>query len=116
LEMASTPVTAEHPDANAFRSNRTPTVSVAGNSIGVPMCATGCDRSAPTRIVARMLTMNTTVGSISALADSAIPNMFTVVRITSPTSVTSSRWLASPGNTLPRLAAPAARLTATVST
>jgi len=84
-------VTAEHPDANALRIKRTPTVSVTGKCIGVPMCATGCDRSAPTTIVASMLTMNTTVGTISALADSAIPNMFSAVRITSPMRLTSSR-------------------------
>ena len=63
-----------------------------------------------------MLTMKISVGSISSRADSAIPNMLTTVRTASPTSDTSSRWCASPGNTLPRLAAPAARLTATVST
>ena len=91
LEIASTPVTAEHPDANAFSSNRIPTVSVAWNCSACRSCATGCERSAATTIVARTLTMNTTVGTISALADSAIPNMFTAVRITSPTRHTSSR-------------------------
>ena len=60
--------------------------------------------------------MKITVGISSSRADSAIPNMLTAVRITRPISETSSRWCASPGNTLPRLAAPAARLTATVST
>ena len=45
--------------------------------------------------------MNTTVGSISSLADSAIPNMFTTVSSSNPTSETISRWFASPGNTLP---------------
>ena len=116
LEIASTPVTAEHPDANAFNSNRIPTVSVAPTGILDPITATGCGRSAPTTIVARMLTTKIAVGSASSLADSAIPNMFTAVRISSPTRVMASRWCDSDGNTLPRLAAPAARLTATVST
>ena len=42
--------------------------------------------------------------------------MLTAVSSTSPTSATSSRWCDSAGKTLARLAAPAARLTATVST
>jgi len=63
-----------------------------------------------------MLTMNTAVGTIRSFADSAMPNMFTAVSKARPTRLTSNRWCASAGNTLPRLAAPAARLTATVST
>ncbi len=63
-----------------------------------------------------MLTRNTAVGSTSSFADSVIPNMLTAVRISSPIRDTRSRWCESDGNTLPRLAAPAARLTATVST
>ena len=82
----------------------------------MPITATGWERNDPTTITARMLTMNTAVGSISTLADSAIPNMFTAVSSASPISDTSSRWCERAGNTLPRLAAPAARLTATVST
>jgi hypothetical protein len=50
------------------------------------------------------------------LADSLIPNMFTIVNSANPMSDTSSSWCESDGNTLARLAAPAARLTATVST
>ncbi len=109
-------MTAEHPEANAFRSRRIPTVSVAPSGILVPITATGCGRSAPTTIVARMLRMKIAVGSISSLADSAIPNMFTAVRISNPAMLMRRRWLESDGKTLPRLAAPAARLTATVST
>ena len=115
--IASTPVTAEHPEANAFSSSTIPSDSSTGNGAGcVPITATGWEWNAPTTITARMLTMNTAVGSISSLADSAIPNMLTAVSSASPISDTSSRWCASAGNTLPRLAAPAARLTATVST
>ena len=63
-----------------------------------------------------MLTRKIAVGGIRNFADSAIPNMFTAVRITSSIRHTGSRWCASDGNTLARLAAPADRLTATVRT
>jgi hypothetical protein len=60
--------------------------------------------------------MNTAVGTSSNFADSVMPNMFTAVSRARPARATSSRWCESAGKTLPRLAAPAARLTATVST
>ena len=41
FEIASTPVTAEHPAANALSSSRTPSASVAGNVSFVPIVATG---------------------------------------------------------------------------
>ena len=116
LEIASIPVTAEQPAANALSSSRIPSVSVAGNVSLVPIIATGWDRSAPTTIVAKMLIRNRKVGATSSRADSWIPNMFTTVSIRSPAMLTNSRWCERPGNTLPRLAAPADRLTATVST
>ena len=72
--------------------------------------------TSPITIVASMLRMKTPAGKISTLADSLIPNMLTAVSSATPITETSSRWWANPGNTLPRLAAPAARLTATVST
>ncbi len=117
LAIASTPVTAEQPEANAFSSRTIPSAVVGW--IGPrfePMRATGWGWNAPTTIVARMLTMKTAVGAISSFADSAMPNMLTAVSSARPASETSSRWCASAGKTLPRLAAPAARLTATVST
>ena len=116
FEIASTPVTAEHPDANALSSSTIPSDAVTGKCCAVPTTATGCEWNAPSTITASVLTMNTAVGSNSSRADSAIPNMLTAVSSASPTSETSSRWCESAGNTLPRLAAPAARLTATVST
>ena len=82
----------------------------------MPIWATGCERNRPTTIVANTLTRNSAAGPIRSLADSLIPNMLITVRISSPASETGSRWCESEGNTLPRLAAPAARLTATVST
>ena len=42
FEIASTPVTAEHPDANALSSSTMPSASVTGNRSGVPITATGC--------------------------------------------------------------------------
>jgi hypothetical protein len=116
LEIASTPVTAEQPAANAFSSSRTLSVVVA--EIGprsVPMCGVR-KWNAPMTMIANMLMTNTAIGSIRSRADSAIPNRLTNVRTTSPTSETSSRWSASAGKALPTAAAPAARLTATVST
>jgi hypothetical protein len=41
LAIASTPVTAEHPAANAFRSNTIPSAVVGVMCRGVPIVATG---------------------------------------------------------------------------
>ena len=117
MAIASIPVTAEQPAANALSSSRIPNASVALNgSMLVPITALVCGLTKPTMITAKMLTRNTANGTRSRLADSVIPNMFTAVNSTSPIRATSSRWWANDGNTLPSEAAPAARLTATVST
>ena len=92
----------------------TVTVVVAWIGIGVPIWATGWGWNGPTMRTAKMLTMNTSVGSIRNRADSVIPTRLIAVSSTSPTRQIASRSCASPGNTLARLAAPAARLTATV--
>ena len=68
--------------------------------IGVPIGATGCGWKGPTTMTAKMLTMNTPVGSMSTLADSAIPTMLIAVKSNSPIRQTGSRWCASDGNTL----------------
>ncbi|SKX09395.1 Uncharacterised protein [Mycobacteroides abscessus subsp. massiliense] len=60
--------------------------------------------------------MKTKVGSMSTLADSLMPMRLRTVRMASPISVMDSRCGARAGKALARLAAPAARLTATVST
>src|SRR2546421_8847609 len=60
--------------------------------------------------------MKIAAGTIRSLADSLIPKRLTKVRIARPASVTGTRWWDSGGKALPRLAAPAARLTATGST
>ena len=116
FEIASTPVTAEQPEANALSSSSTPTVAVTGKRSGEPITATGCERKGPTTITAKTLRMNTSVGSNRKRADSAMPNMLSAVSSSRPIRQTASRWCDSAGKTLPRLAAPAARLTATVST
>ncbi len=64
---------------------------VAGNVSLVPITATGWGRNAPTTITASVEITNNAVGSASSLADSEIPNMFTSVRIASPTRETASR-------------------------
>ena len=117
MAIASTPVTAEQPAANALSSSTIPTASVAWIGSLVPITRHRMRMERPRRSAARtMLTRNTAVGGIRNFADSVIPNMFIAVRITSPIRQTGSRWCDSDGNTLARLAAPAARLTATVRT
>ncbi len=52
LAIASTPVSAEHPDANALRISSTPTASVA-DGIVVDTGTTGCGRIRPTTMTSR---------------------------------------------------------------
>ena len=59
---------------------------------------------------------NATIGSMRTRALSAMPHRLTAVIRTRPVRQIASRWGASEGNAEARLAAPAARLTATVST
>ena len=82
----------------------------------VPITALGWGWMAPTTITARVEMTNTAAGSIKSLADSEIPNMFTIVSSARPMSATAKRWCERDGKMLPRLAAPTARLTATVKT
>jgi len=93
-----------------------PSASVIFGTSRRPIVACSPGWTKPTTITANMLRMNTAAGTMSSLADSLIPNMLIPVSTTRPPSDTSRRWPARPGKTLPRLAAPAARLTATVST
>jgi len=117
LAVASTPVAAEQPVANALSRRMIPIASLAWKGARVrPMCAWVWELTSPITITATVLTTNRSAGAISRRSDSVIPNMLTAVSRTRPTTETSSRWLDSAGKALPRLAAPAARLTATVST
>src|SRR6516162_5007896 len=74
LAMASTPVSAEQPEANARRMSRTPTASVAG-ARWWPSGTAGWVRTRPPRITAAMATMNSSVGTVKTLADSATPQV-----------------------------------------
>ena len=75
LAIASTPVSAEQPEANALSSSRMPTASVAGRQV-----VRGRDgRVRPEQAAddhGAMATMNSTVGTMNSRADSATPHMF----------------------------------------
>jgi hypothetical protein len=90
LAIASTPVTAEQPAAKALSSSTIPSAWVPGARL-LPMIASLWEWTSPITIVVRTLTMKIAAGNSSSLADSAIPNMLTAVRIASPISDTSSR-------------------------
>ena len=95
-----------------------PIASVAWNGARlVPIMALECGCTSPITITTNTLTRNTAAGSISSLADSAIPNMLTDRQQRQADQRDEQQMVRRvTGNTLPRLAAPAARLTATVST
>lgn len=116
LAMASTPVRAEQPEENALRISRTPSASVVLTGWAAPTTAAGCERRIPMTTMPSMLTMNSTVGNISTRALSATPQRFTAVSRASSTRQTASRCEERIGKAEARLAAPAARLTATVRT
>jgi hypothetical protein len=78
LAIASTPVSAEHPDANAFRISSTPTASVAPASWWL-MATAGLERNRPITMIATMAAMNATVGTVNTLADSVTPHKFSPV-------------------------------------
>ena len=116
LAMASIPVRAEQPAEKAFRIRITPTASVMRTGCAVPTTAAGCERTRPTMMTPKIEARNTTIGSMRTRALSAMPHRLTAVIKTRPVRDITSRWWASDGNAEARLAAPAARLTATVST
>ena len=78
LAIASTPVSAEQPDANAFRTSSTPTVSVTCGRLW-SSGTTGWLRTRPITMTAKIDTMNATVGSMNSRADSATPHRFAPV-------------------------------------
>ena len=114
--MASIPVSAEQPAAKAFRTRITPIASLMRTGCGVPTTAAGCERIRPTMMTPKIPARNATIGSMRTRALSAMPHKLTAVIKTRPVRHIASRWWASEGNAEARLAAPAARLTATVST
>ena len=92
LAIASTPVSEEQPAEKALRINTSPSASVAlMGPRSAPITATGCGWMKPTIMMAKILTMNTSVGPNSTLADSAIPIRLMAVSRASPASVTASK-------------------------
>ncbi|SIL91241.1 Uncharacterised protein [Mycobacteroides abscessus subsp. abscessus] len=117
LAIASTPVREEQPAAKALRTRTIPSALTGSTGpSSLPMTATGVECVKPNTITARMQAMNSSVGSISTLADSLMPIRLITVSIANPINVMDNRCGARTGKALARLAAPAARLTATVNT
>ena len=115
LAIASTPVRAEQPEANALSISNAPTVSVAGASVRVSGAA-GCDLTSPAMITITMAAMNSSVGSAKTFADSETPHRFTAV--ISASAARHSHTLApySDGNAAVRASMPADTPTAAFST
>jgi len=82
LAIASTPVSAEQPEANALSTSRIPTASVEAPK-WVSSGTAGCARNRPPRITATMATMNASVGTVKTLADSETPHRFRPVMMAS---------------------------------
>jgi hypothetical protein len=88
--MASTPVSAEQPDANAFSTSSAPTDSVVCGSV-CDRATAGCARARPTAITAKIATINAIVGTMKIRAASAIPHMFAPVIAASTTRQIQTR-------------------------
>ena len=85
LAIASTPVSAEQPEANAFSSSSSPTAAVACDRCSPEITTSGLDRSSPPTITMAIDTMNATVGPMNTRADSATPHRLTpVIRASTP--------------------------------
>jgi hypothetical protein len=113
--IASTPVSALQPEAKALSSSRTPTLAAAC-AAGCVGSVSGCERIRPTRMTAKIATMNTTVGTIITFADSATP--YRLIAVISTSASTHSHTVAPyrPGNAEVSAATPAETETATLST
>ena len=84
MAIASTPVSAEQPDANAFRISITPTASAVAGRLCAGATA-GWDRTSPPMMTAAIATMNRMVGTMKRRADSATPHRFAaVIRASAP--------------------------------
>ncbi len=116
LAMASIPVRAEQPAENALRISTTPRASLMWIGCTLPTSAAGWERVRPTAMTPKIAVRNSTIGSIRKRALSAMPHRLTAVISARPIRHIARRWGAREGNAEARLAAPAARLTATVST
>jgi hypothetical protein len=115
LAIASTPVSAEHPDANARSSSSAPTVSAAAGKWWSTATA-GCDRSSPPMITAAIAAMNATVGAMNSRADSATPHRLAAVIAASTSRQISTRSGYREGNAEVSASTPADTPTAAFST
>jgi hypothetical protein len=115
LAIASTPVSAEQPEANAFSSSSMPTDSVTGGSWPASV-TTGWDRTAPPMITIAIAMMNATVGTMKTRADSATPHRFTPVIRASTARQSQTRAPYRAGNADQRAATPADTPTAALRT
>ena len=85
LEIASTPVTAAPPDANAFRMIQTASRPVTGGTFGIGNCD-ACDGrvpptifAMPTPIMRIIIKMKKYVGTAKSFPDSRTPRRFPIV-------------------------------------
>ncbi len=106
LAIASTPVSAEQPDANAFRISSTPTVWVAAATLWTGG-TTGWERIRPTMMTAAMATMNATVGAMNSRAESATPQRFAPVMKARAARHSQTRAAYRPGKADVRASMPA---------
>ncbi len=123
LLIASTPVNAVQPDANARSARNTsarPATSVCSGITSYPaLSATGADpasvRARPTTIIVRMPARNRYVGTANARPDSLTPRRFAAVSsATNPTAI-GTRLSFRSGNAEMTASVPAETDTATVS-
>jgi len=113
--IASTPVSAEQPDAKAFRIRSVPIVSVAGGSACGSGTA-GCGRTKPTTITRNIAMMKAIVGTANTRADSATPHMFTPVISASTSRHSHTRAPYRAGNAAVSASTPADTPTAALRT
>jgi hypothetical protein len=115
--MASTPVSALQPAANAIKMSSTPTAATAvGTATWICAPATGRERNNPATMTTEIPTMNTAVGNSTAGALVANPRRLSAVSTASPPREMGRLSGASPGKADTKAATPAAIDTATVST
>ena len=115
LAIASTPVSAEQPDAKDLSTSSTPTVSVACGMVrGIGTA--GWARSRPTPITRKIAAMNAMVGTMKIRADSATPHRFTAVIRASTARQSQTRAPYSAGNAAVSASTPAETPTAAFST
>ncbi len=84
LAIASTPVRAEQPEANARSSSSTPTASAVCGKCEAG-ATTGWERIRPATMIAAIAAMKASVGTMNKRADSPTPQRFTAVMSTSTT-------------------------------